>query len=329
MQGSAPSSAGVADNASNLQPRKRINSPQDVQTFTQSNICQQLMSFMGELCEAVKCKPVSHNGFDRASLPVQSLVGVLDELERWIEDFPPLEQPMRFGNKAFRQWQARLQERAEGTLFEMYKRLPSAEDKADSLALETSCYLSASFGDERRIDYGTGHEVAFFAMLFVLGAKNVVSRADAADLVLVVFVRYLKLVRKLQKTYVLEPAGSHGIWGLDDFHALPFMFGAAQLIGSEDEIPTGEVYKDKVVNYYYDQYLYVDAIRQVLQAKKGAPFSETSPMLFSITAVPSWQKTYTGLVKMYKAEVLGKFPVIQHFLFGPTIPWPGDKPEAA
>jgi len=52
---------------------------------------------------------------------------------------------------------------------------------------------------------------------------------------------------------------------------------------------------------------------------KRGPFYEHSPQLYDISGVPYWAKINKGMIKMYKVEVMGKFPVVQHFPIGSVI----------
>lgn len=69
-----------------------------------------------------------------------------------------------------------------------------------------------------------------------------------------------------------------------------------------------------------EDFLYFSAIAFIKDLKKGAPFAESSPMLSDISTLPSWTKVNMGMLRLYEAEVLGKLPVIQHFLFGTLFP---------
>eukprot|EP01117_Protostelium_nocturnum_P000652 TRINITY_DN1075_c0_g1_i2.p1 TRINITY_DN1075_c0_g1~~TRINITY_DN1075_c0_g1_i2.p1 ORF type:complete len:288 (+),score=56.58 TRINITY_DN1075_c0_g1_i2:685-1548(+) len=188
----------------------------------------------------------------------------------------------------------------------------------EELLKNTAQYFLHCFGDKQRIDYGSGHELNFVIWLFCLNQLNIVKSEDYPALVLRVFNRYLEIMRHLQLEYWLEPAGSHGVWGLDDYQFLPFLFGSAQLIDHKYIHPKS-ICNSEVIEGYAKDYMYLRCIEFINQVKNGS-FFEHSPLLFDISGAKTWQKVNEGMIKMFKAEVLGKLPIMKHFFFGKYLP---------
>lgn len=94
-----------------------------------------------------------------------------------------------------------------------------------------SPYFMTSFGSFLRMDYGSGHETSFAIFLLCLSLLRFFAseQDEERQIVLLLFVRYLRLCWRLQDVYNLEPAGSHGVWGLDDYSFLGYIFGSGQL----------------------------------------------------------------------------------------------------
>lgn len=276
---------------------------------------------MLQLNNAVKNKKRSAVSRSDVSTAVLKTLEMLEKLEQWVRDIPPVKQPSRFGNSAFRTWHSRLNDRAMMLMGPIVATAGEGEyTQKTGISMETVIeevaeYLKTSFGNETRIDYGSGHEAHFLVMMYCLWKVGVYAEEDDEDLVLLVFPAYLSVTRLLQKQYMLEPAGSHGVWGLDDYSFLPFLWGSAQLVDSK-RIEPSVVGDDTMLAEYREDYLYLDAIAFIKEMKTGS-FFEHSPMLFDISQVKQgWPKINQGMIKMYKGEVWNKRPVIQHFLFG-------------
>lgn len=147
------------------------------------------------LNEAVKGKSLSFEC--RESDVTKGMVSLLDKLDVWIEETPPIEQPQRFGNQAFRTWYKKVKEvlfhcffqiiwnsycarffrndirvilSQQGATQLLQEALPEQFHRA---VPEIMLYLAEGFGNPTRIDYGTGHEMSFIMLmccLFKIGA---------------------------------------------------------------------------------------------------------------------------------------------------------------
>ncbi|XP_061732760.1 serine/threonine-protein phosphatase 2A activator [Nerophis ophidion] len=297
-------------------PKKEISMVPDMGKWRRSQAYADYMGFILALNESVKGKKLTCEY--KVSETVEKLIDLLGTLDRWINETPPVDQPSRFGNKAFRSWFAKLEQEAEDLVSAL---LPPDKQAA---APEIAVYLKESVGNSTRIDYGTGHEAAFASFLCCLCKVGSLKVDDQLAIVFKVFNRYLSVMRKLQRTYRMEPAGSQGVWGLDDFQFLPFIWGSAQFVDHPTLDPRHFV-DERVVNEHHHDYMFLECIKFINEMKTG-PFAEHSNQLWNISAVPSWSKVNQGLIRMYKAECLEKFPVIQHFKFGSLLPIQPSKP---
>ena len=67
----------------------------------------------------------------------------------------------------------------------------------------------------------------------------------------------------------LEPAGSHGVWGLDDYQFLPFIWGSAQLI-DHPFIRPRSIHSQEVLDTCSGDYMYLGCVRFVKQVRACA-----------------------------------------------------------
>jgi serine/threonine-protein phosphatase 2A activator len=143
-------------------------------------------------------------------------------------------------------------------------------------------YFDEMWGNRTRIDYGSGMELNWLCWMYVLShlthvnplltnliilsrrlclkKQNLLQTSHYQAIVTKVFWRYIQVMRYLQSTYWLEPAGSHGVWGLDDYHFLPFFWGSGQLKGHKYIKPRA-IHDPEVVEEYSKDYMYFACIQ--------------------------------------------------------------------
>lgn len=302
---------------------RKIESESDLQTWKTSKSHFRIERVLNMLDNSVKSKKRRTN--PNPSSSIQNILNVFDMVQKYLDDTPPVSQAAPFSNKGFVNFYQKLFDNRK-TIF---KNLTDNEE-----AIE---YFLYSFGNPIRVDLGTGNELYFLVFITCLyelrivsmnsidnlDQKNIENSDDCEDLVFLVFWRYWDMLISIQRKYRLSPAGTHGSWGVDDFVTLPFVFGSSQLIKSDSSITEIEILPSNVIDRdistkFQDVYAYCKWICYLYESKTG-PFSQHSRVLYSLSSISSFDQIHTGMLKMFKAEVLDKFVVVQQFKFGSLI----------
>ncbi|WFD44333.1 Serine/threonine-protein phosphatase 2A activator 1 [Malassezia psittaci] len=314
-------------------PKRVIRDDADMNLWITSSAHDKLLVFimrLGEACvdQRTPCVSWDEDAKRQRSIssdPVDRLLAMLQKIDAWTDTIEPLTGSQRFGNLAFRTWGKTLDEHLDALHSEL---LP---ETLHPFITELRTYLQESFGSFVRIDYGTGHELNFIAWLCYLyrlrffseQSETTHSKSVEQRIGLEVVPAYLRVVWHLQDRYSLEPAGSHGVWGLDDYQFVPYILGAAQLRNCTTLKPKDVINKnqypfvsetgprsgprisiDKTLYYKLPDEdslvpnMYISSLARIYSLKRG-PFHEHSPLLNDIANdVPSWGKVYTGMLKI-------------------------------
>lgn len=304
-------------------PIKRIYDSQGTQDFQSSAAIYRLKYFLAKYVNMVSDMKIPDDSYISDIPLVNEMVKLLTTLSKIIDLTPPLAGPRRYGNMACRDWHMKVDKELPSLLRCLLSKQVETDDTFLRCIPELEYYLGNSFGSSTRLDYGTGHELSFMAVVAGIDMLGMLNSSFSGKDILFIFNAYYELIKKLILTYTLEPAGSHGVWGLDDHFHLVYILGSSQFnTDPNPPLRPSDVTNKQIVHKYSNVYLYCKAIDFIYTVKSG-PFSEHSPILSDISnTVKLWSKVQSGLTKMYMVEVLNKFPVVQHFWFGNGFyPW--------
>ena len=288
------------------------NKPNLMPKFLKSPAFKDIVNFLYNIQNKIKGIKLSDIPPKSNNKCLSNFENLFNSLEELYIKFPPKEGNEKYNIPVFKDFHTYLVQNYENIMMNSVLKL---ENIPKNLVLELKSYFIDSFGNPSRMDYGTGHELNFLCFLYVLYKADLYTENDFPFLALNIFFKYVIFMRKLQTNYVLEPAGARGVWGLDEYQFIPFIFGAAQLINNKEITPKG-ILDDEILKTYKNEYIYLDCVDYIKSVKTGASFGHYAPILESITNAKNWEKIAKGLVRMYQDDVLGKIVIIQHFYFG-------------
>ncbi|CAN0500881.1 unnamed protein product [Phaeothamnion confervicola] len=83
------------------EPVRAIHTVADLKMFHESATYADVLNFIRACSDAVRGKEATGTDYP-VSHAISHIVGMMETMAGWVDEIPALQQPMRFGNKAFR-----------------------------------------------------------------------------------------------------------------------------------------------------------------------------------------------------------------------------------
>lgn len=140
------------------EPRKRIVSPESLHRFENSTAFAEILAFIRVCNTSIVGKTLTDQL--ETSPACQALLAILDEVSALRKSTPPDSSngSSRFGNPAFRTFYAKVRQNND----RLHRLIPGLEhdsEQSRAARAELAVYLQESWGNEKRIDYGSGMEL--------------------------------------------------------------------------------------------------------------------------------------------------------------------------
>ncbi|XP_034489476.1 serine/threonine-protein phosphatase 2A activator-like [Drosophila innubila] len=296
---------------------QRVRRESDTVLWHNSIAYQELIAFISRTSTAIQGVRQFYHGDYPISPTMQRLCNIFDRLTQMLtsQQGASTDKPDHYSEvkrpstvESYRNWSRQM---LRGIFSMVEQAVPS---KMCEHVGELGQYLAGSFGNQSRLEYGTGHELSFLFFLCALFRAKVLLPSDEPAAVLMLFNRYLNCARRLQMQFGLKPAGFQGAYSLDDYQFIPYLWGTAQL-SYDPPFKPKQLLDPEVLAQWRNHYLLAGCVAFVADTKQGT-FATHSCQLWSIVTLSSWTQVYHGLHNMYIKEVISQFHMLRHVYFG-------------
>lgn len=208
---------------------------------------------------------------------------------------------------AYRRWMLLVQEKLYSILEQQVR--PNCKH-----INELAQYLTRSFGSLRNYEYGPGNELMFLFYLCTLFKSGILGKDDTVAAALMLFQRYLDLVRRLMLFYRLSEPKGHEANIIDERNVIPYLWGCAQLSRSAPFEPR-QWNQPEVLGKYRGDYMLLSSLEFLQKIMLGEALGVHSYQLWCVLSLSNWPDAYSGLIRTYLKNVLNDFYITQDLIF--------------